>query len=226
MSSLLGHQILPPRSMLIAVTSTERTIIVSRMTPRATATPSWARNTTGMVPSTRNVAASTRPALVITPPVEVSATSAPLRVPGVHRLLAHAGHQEDVVVDAQGHEEHEREQREARVGPGEAEDVLEQQRRDAQRGAEGQHHGGDQDQRRQHRAQQGHQDQEHQEQDDRDDHEVVAVGGVPGVEEERRVAADEGIGAVDGVDGVADPLDGGEGLGGRPGRTRSRPRRT
>ena len=39
-SSLLGHQILPPRSRLSAVTSTDRTIIVSISTPRATVTPS------------------------------------------------------------------------------------------------------------------------------------------------------------------------------------------
>ena len=80
-SSVLGHQILPPMSRLIAVTRTDRTIIVSSMTPSATATPSSARNTSGMVPSTRNVAASTMPAEVITPPVELSAISEPWRVP-------------------------------------------------------------------------------------------------------------------------------------------------
>ena len=65
------------------MTSTDRTINVSSMTPRATATPISARNTTGIEPSTRNVAASTRPAEVITPPVEESAISEPLRVPKV-----------------------------------------------------------------------------------------------------------------------------------------------
>ena len=107
-SSLLGHQILPPRSRLSAVTSTDRTISVSSRTPSATATPISARNTSGSVPSTRNVAASTRPAEVITPPVAASATSEPSRVPRVCGLLADPGHQEDVVVDAQGDQEHER----------------------------------------------------------------------------------------------------------------------
>ena len=61
LSSLLGHQILPPRSRLSAVTRTDRTMSVSSMTPSATATPSSARNTSGSEPSTRNVAASTMP---------------------------------------------------------------------------------------------------------------------------------------------------------------------
>ena len=45
--------------------------------------PSSTRNTNGSVASTRNVAASTSPAEVITPPVEDSAISEPLRVPCV-----------------------------------------------------------------------------------------------------------------------------------------------
>ena len=45
--------------------------------------PISARNTSGSVTSARNVAASTRPAEVITPPVEASATSEPARVPRV-----------------------------------------------------------------------------------------------------------------------------------------------
>ena len=65
------------------MTSTDRTTIVSISTPRATATPSSARNTNGIEPSTRNVAASTKPADVITPPVEPSAISEPRRVPWV-----------------------------------------------------------------------------------------------------------------------------------------------
>ena len=80
-------------------------------------------------------------------------------------------------------------------------------------GPEGEHDRHDQDDGRQHRAQQDHQDEQHQQQDDRDDHEVVAVGGVPGVEEERRAAAHQRVGAVEVVHGVADPFDGGEGRG-------------
>ena len=47
------------------------------------------------------------------------------------RLLAHPGHQEDVVVDAQRDQEHEDEQRERRVRAAEAEHVVEDQRADA-----------------------------------------------------------------------------------------------
>ena len=43
--------------------------------------PSSTRKTNGSVASTRNVAASTSPADVITPPVDDSAISEPLRVP-------------------------------------------------------------------------------------------------------------------------------------------------
>ena len=57
--------------------------MVSRMTPTATAVPSSARKTNGRLPSTAKVAASTRPAEVITPPVARSATSEPARVPWV-----------------------------------------------------------------------------------------------------------------------------------------------
>src|SRR3712207_8954354 len=49
----------------------------------------------------------------------------PLPGPTVERLLADPGHQEDVVVDAQRHEEHEREQRERGVRALEPEHVLE-----------------------------------------------------------------------------------------------------
>ena len=66
------------------------------------------------------MAASTTPAEVITPPVEDSAISEPLSGAVVDRFLAHSGHQEDVVVDPEGHQEHEREQREARIGVREA----------------------------------------------------------------------------------------------------------
>jgi len=66
---------------LSAVTSTERTTIVSSSTPNATAKPSSVRNVTGRVPSTANVPASTKPAEVITPPVAARPASAPVRGP-------------------------------------------------------------------------------------------------------------------------------------------------
>ena len=98
------------------MTSTDRTMIVSSSTPNATAKPSSARNTIGSVASAANVPASTNPAEVMTPPVAARPIRAPRRVPMLQRLLADPGHQEDVVVDAERDEEHEREQRERRVG--------------------------------------------------------------------------------------------------------------
>ena len=77
----LGHHIHRPTSRVSAVTSTERTMIVSRSTPSATAMPSWVTNVKGSVPSTANVAASTSPADVITPPVADSPIRAARRVP-------------------------------------------------------------------------------------------------------------------------------------------------
>ena len=79
----------------------------------------------GMTPRAANVAARTTPAEVITPPV----TPSPRRMPGpgavFQGLLAHPGHQEDVVVDAEGHQEDETEQRHRGVRAREAEDVVE-----------------------------------------------------------------------------------------------------
>ena len=63
------------------MTSTDRTISVSSSTPRATAIPISAKATNGSVASTPNVAARTRPAEVITPPVAPSAISDARRVP-------------------------------------------------------------------------------------------------------------------------------------------------
>ena len=63
------------------MTSTERTIIVSSRTPSAMVVPIWSANVSGIVASAPNVAASTMPAAVITPPVEASAISEPRRVP-------------------------------------------------------------------------------------------------------------------------------------------------
>ena len=115
-----------------------------------------------MVPSTRKVAASTRPGAGDDAAGGGEGDQRALAGAEVHRLLAHPGHQEDVVVDAQGHQEHEGEQREAGIGPGEAEDVLEQHAempsaapKDSTTVAIRISGASD-------RAQQGHQDQEHQ----------------------------------------------------------------
>ena len=128
--------------------------MVSSSTPNATAKPSSVRNVTGSVPSTANVPASTTPAEVITPPVAASPISAPAAGAVPLGFLAHAGHQEDVVVDAQRDQEHEHEQRERGVRAGEAEHVVEDQRADAERRRERQHHGRDQHDRRDERPQQ------------------------------------------------------------------------
>src|SRR4029453_13124 len=130
---------------------TERTTKVSNSTPKATAKPISVTNTSGSVPSAAKVPASTTPAEVITPPVAARPTSAPRRVPwrplfSWAPVLVDPGHQEDVVVGTEGDQEHERPQRQRRVGPREAEQVVEGQGADAQRSREGQHPGGDQKQ--------------------------------------------------------------------------------
>ncbi len=84
-ASALGHHIHRPRSRFSAVTSTDRTMIVSSRMPNATAKPSSVRNVAGIVARAANVPASTKPAEVITPPVAASPVSAPCRA---SRLIA------------------------------------------------------------------------------------------------------------------------------------------
>ena len=86
-------------------------------TPNATMKAIWTRNASGMTPSAANVAASTTPAEVITPPVVVSPRSMPCTGAVAQRLLPDPGHQEDVVVDAEGDEEDEAVQRHGGVRP-------------------------------------------------------------------------------------------------------------
>ena len=81
----------------------------------------------GSVISTANVPARMMPALVITGPVATSARSTPSR-PVLARLLAHAVHQEDVVVDPQSHQEDEREHRQAGSTAGLVEDLRRRRR--------------------------------------------------------------------------------------------------
>ncbi len=92
----------------------------------------------------------------MTPPVRSSAVI-------TRSLLAHAGDQEDVVVDAEGDEEHEREQRLGGVG------LVEDDGADPERERVGQQHGRDHVQRRDDAAQQDRDDQEHARERDRDD---------------------------------------------------------
>ncbi len=79
----------------------------------------------GSTPSTVNTAASSTPALVMTAPVTETPTTTASRCRVPH-LLAHPRDEEDVVVDAQGHEEQERQQRHPGVEPRVAEHLRRQ----------------------------------------------------------------------------------------------------
>ena len=129
------------------MTSTDRTMKVSSSTPRATAKPISAKATIGSVPRAAKVPARTRPAEVMTAPVVGEARHHARAGALAGRLLADAGGQEDVVVDAQGHQEDEDEQREVRRLARVVEEVAEGERAEAQRGREGQDHRPDQQQR-------------------------------------------------------------------------------
>ena len=72
---------------------------------------------------------------MITPPVEASAISEPAARAVGGGLLADPGHQEDVVVDAEGDQEHEDEQREARIRVRTVEDVGRRPRAEMPRAA-------------------------------------------------------------------------------------------
>src|SRR5699024_90675 len=81
MRRVQGHQALRPRSWITPGTSRLRTTNVSISTPAATMKAIWARNNSGITHSAENVAASTSPAEVITPPVFASPRRTPSRVP-------------------------------------------------------------------------------------------------------------------------------------------------
>src|SRR5262249_33953192 len=76
-----GHHSRGPMSTASVGMSSVRTTVVSSRTPIATISPMWKAITTGSTTSVANVAASTTPALVMTPPVTVSAESIPSRLP-------------------------------------------------------------------------------------------------------------------------------------------------
>src|SRR5699024_7470226 len=81
MDAVHGHQIRFPASATIAGTRIERVTIVSSRTPKATTKAIWARKSSGITHRAEKVAASTTPALVITPPVTATARGIPRRVP-------------------------------------------------------------------------------------------------------------------------------------------------
>ena len=67
----------------------------------------WARKRIGSTASAAKVAASTMPALVMTPPVTARPARMPGRVAPPGGLLPDPGHEEDRVVDAERDEEDE-----------------------------------------------------------------------------------------------------------------------
>ena len=149
------------------------------------------RNRIGITPSAANVAASTTPAEVITPPVTVRPridAGAGAAVPD--GLLPHPRHEEDVVVDPERDEEHEPEQRHRRIRAREPEAVAEHDRGDAERRRVRQHDRADQQQRRDERPQQQREDQQDHREHDRDDRPQVLLRSEVRVEVERRGAAD------------------------------------
>jgi hypothetical protein len=81
----------------------------------------------------------------------------------------HPGHQEDVVVDAQGNEEDEHEQGQRGVCAAEPDYLIEQQRADPERCTEGQHDRCHQHHRSDQGAEQQRQDQQHDREHDGDD---------------------------------------------------------
>jgi len=95
------------------------------------------------------------------------------------------------LIDAQGDEEDEREDRQKRVDRVAAEHVPEDQRRGAHRAQVGEHDRREQEQRGDKRAQQHDQHAEDHEQHERRDHEQVAVLGHPLVAEPRRAVTDQ-----------------------------------
>src|SRR5262245_15942621 len=123
-------------------------------------------------------------------------------------FLMDSGHEEDVVVGAQRDQKDKGPQRERRVGAGEAEQVVKDQRADPQRGRERQHDGGDQQQRRHDGAQDQGQDDQHHQKDQGDDQVAVVAGGPLDVEVDRAAPPDLGVGAGDGVDPGAEPVHG------------------
>jgi len=135
-----GHQTHSPMSSTSARTSRDRTRNVSIRTPIAIVKPISVSATSGSTASVEKVPASTSPAEVITAPGHGEAPDRPGARAAREGLLAHARHEEDVVVDAQRDQEDEREQRQVGRHPGEVEDVLEEERPDAERGEVGDDH--------------------------------------------------------------------------------------
>ena len=151
---------------------------MSSRTPNATVMPICVRATSGSTASTENVPARTTPAEVITPPVTARPRRIASRVGRSERLLAHACHQEDVVVDPERDEEDEREERVARVLAREVGEEVEEDEAAAQGRREREDDRRDEHHRRGDGAQEEDEDHEDDREDERDeDLRVVLHGG-------------------------------------------------
>ena len=131
------------------------------------------------------------PALVMTGPGDRDGPQHALAGAVRPRFLAHAGHQEDRVVDPQRDQEDEGEGRDRRVEPGVAHDEADEQDRDPERAEEAQDHARDQHQRRHQGPQQDREDDRDQQQRDRRDQLEVALRRLVEVVVDRRRAADQ-----------------------------------
>ena len=117
-ASVEGHHTFGPMSKTSAGTSTERTMKVSSRTPKAITKPSSVRNTSGSDAEDAEGAGQHDARGGDHAAGDRQAAQHPVAGAVAHRLLAHARHQEDVVVDPERDQEHERPQRQRRVGPG------------------------------------------------------------------------------------------------------------
>ena len=115
------------------------------------------------------------------------------------RFFPDPAHDQDVVVLAERHQEHEQQERQHEVEPGVAGRALEDQDRDAQRGEIAQDHGGHQVQGGDHAAQHEAEEQREQHGHDGQDLLEVAVGYAAHVVRSRRKSGDT---TVDGPDAV------------------------
>ena len=100
---------------------------MSSRTPAPTRKPSWTSSTSGSTASAPKVAGEHQPGRGDHPAGdrERGEHAAPGAL--ARGLLARPGHQEDVVVDPEGHEEHERDQHDARVADRAAQQRAEEQ---------------------------------------------------------------------------------------------------
>ena len=165
-----GHHIHRPRSRFSAVTRTERTTMVSSSTPNATAKPSSASNDQrqraehGEGAGQHQAGRGDHAAGGGQPDQRAAPGAVPLG------LLAHPGHQEDVVVDARARPGTRTRTAGTTVSaPAKPKTCSNTSALTPSAARERQHHGRDQHQRRDDRAQQQHQDQQHDDQHERDD---------------------------------------------------------